>query len=198
MPEHKHDCETCPARHACCLPPAFSIARYIDGADVATDPQLNAIGLFDPARRFDLLSLEGHIEEVDTDDGLLIAFADYDLGPAIAILYPKVGGKPRLIDYNALGVPPRTNPEDEPRTSYFGDERPDHERNAILFSLAVDHPDFNRAIVLVQCHRNGLLLNDEYVFALVGWQGWPEPLEENIETQFDTIMDRLFGPPPAE
>lgn len=183
---HKHNCEACPDRDLCLLPSAFTVSRFISAENIPTEPALAGCleGQHDTR-----VNLSGTFEEITTPDGPVFTFAT-DHGARLALLMPEDGSTPSVIDYNDLYD--AINPADAPAptTSLFGDPRPLCDRAGMLFSIPCDLPDGNRVVIAVKSRRDGLLLTDEYAFAVIGWQAWPEPLAD-LPGQGGDLYDSL-------
>jgi len=191
----EHDCRTCPERATCIYPYSFNPTLGWNGTELAASPPELTPFL---AGEHGLPNLQLFYEEVRVPEGRVFAFIEGI--PRGAFLFPKTGGI-RILDPSdlalLLGIEPPTKREillGSIPSDFFGDTRPLTDRFASLFSwVLTDDPEGNRLIIASRSVRDGLLLRDEYLLAVKGWQAFPEPLEQKPLEQEPLSFQNLFG-----
>jgi len=152
-----------------------------------TDPLLAPLLANAPETDRILSTLPVEFEEPTAPNGDRYLCATMEGMPLLAIRFPDNDGPPQTFDYLklydaldltqpspilfALGMAPQNN---------FGDDRDINERAGLAVDFSpIDHPDGNRFVVLIHIVAHGLLTSSEYKGALLGWQAYTEPLDQD-------------------
>lgn len=186
--EEEHNCEVCSSRHSCALPQAFSLVRTWDKAQMLADPFLAPFLANGPEVNARRQAVSGPFEDFTDENGnRCLVF----IGSESVVLAIRQDADGRWTNFDDDSLP--RVPENEDGV-FFGDYRPQQARRHVLHSFTVDGcPDGNRLIVAIQTTADGLLLSDDYMMAMIGWQAYPEALPEVEGAALADLLKMLGG-----